>query len=264
MTDELAEEIIQLQRASDTPPSDLQSRYAEVVRSLQRSNTDLEQFAYAASHDLQAPIRKIRQYSKMLMEDCGGEMDPECRRYLSSIESASTHAYHLIDGLLSFSRIGHKLADAGPVDLNEVVKRSEDVLHLDIEEKGARITVDEPLPVVLGDWTLLSQVFQNLIGNAIKFRREEVPPRIRITWVRVGDTAVIRVTDNSEGFDMVHCDRVFSLFQRLGGHKNGLGLGLAVCRKIVESHGGQIRVEWSQPGVGTTVRFTLQIHKEQS
>lgn len=242
----------------------LEERVAQRTRELQelseelaRSNAELERFAYIVSHDLKEPLRSITGFSGLLQRKLGPELDPDAQQYLEFIVGGARHMQALIDGLLEYARAGREQAAAQPVDLGDVVDKTRTQLAVLIEETGAEVVVSAPLPRIEGDPLRLGQLFQNLIGNALKFR-SEAPPRIRIEARDSGDCWQLAVADNGIGIEPKHQQRVFEVFQRLHGREEypGTGIGLAICKKIVESHGGRIWVE-STPGAGTTFLFTL-------
>jgi PAS domain S-box-containing protein len=225
-------------------------------RELARSNAELEQFAYVASHDLQEPLRMVSSYMQLLKRRYHGKLDADADEFIDFAVTGAARMQSLILDLLAFSRVGTRGSVCEPVRCDEVVERALANLRLAIEESGAEVEV-EPLPVVTGDSLQLSQVFQNLVGNALKFRGPE-PPRVHVSATKLDGEWQFRVRDNGIGIDPQYADRVFIIFQRL--HKkesySGTGIGLAICKKIVERHGGRIWVE-SEPGQGATFCFTL-------
>ncbi|MEU8589488.1 ATP-binding protein [Streptomyces sp. NPDC048664] len=224
---------------------------------LKRSNEELEQFAYIASHDLQEPLRKVSSFTQLLQRRYRGQLDDRADQYISYAVDGANRMQVLINDLLAFSRIGRVHNALDPVDLHTVLDKTLDTLSISIEEAGARIT-REDLPTVAGDTTQLGMLWQNLISNAIKFRAPERTPEIHI-GVRQGDGLwQFTVTDNGIGIEPEYADRVFVIFQRLHTKDRypGSGIGLAMCKKIVEHHGGTIRVEpTAEPG--TRIAFTL-------
>ncbi|PNY79457.1 GAF domain-containing protein [Deinococcus koreensis] len=224
---------------------------------LRRSNADLEQFAYIASHDLQAPIRAVTSFGDILALKYSGQLDERGQRYLRYISESGRHMKKLVDDLLTFSRIATDqrppALTAAATVLDRVVQR----FAPEIEALDAEVFAGE-LPTVLVDGQQLDQLFQNLLGNALKYQRAGVPPRIGVSARRAGDFWSISVADNGIGIDPSYFDRIFVIFQRLHGRDTyeGTGIGLAVCKKIVERHGGQLWVE-SAAGEGSTFHFTL-------
>ncbi len=224
---------------------------------LERSNRDLEQFAYVASHDLREPLRMVSAYTELLSDRYGDLLDERGHRYLGFALDGATRMKQLIGDLLEYSKVGHD-QERSRVDLTEVVALARDNLQIAIEESGARIEHGE-LPFVVGDRTQLVQLFQNLIDNAIKFRGAE-RPMVRIGARREDDDFCrVTVADDGIGIEERFAERVFVIFQRLGGREApaGSGIGLSVAKKIVEGHGGRIWVE-SELGCGTTFNFTLR------
>jgi signal transduction histidine kinase len=224
---------------------------------LQRSNAELEQFAYVASHDLQEPLRKVASFCQMLERRYAGQLDERADQYIHFAVDGARRMQDLINDLLAFSRVGRIARPQEDVDLAELVERAKGNLAARIEETGATVQAGE-LPHVEGDPGLLSLVLQNLIGNALKFRGE-AEPHVRVDAHRDGETWEIRVADNGIGIEPEYAERIFVIFQRLHTRAayEGTGIGLAMCRKIVEYHGGRIWLDTDAPGPGTTFRFTL-------
>lgn len=229
-----------------------------VEEELRRSNAELERFAYVASHDLQEPLRTISSFAELLDRRYGEQLDESGRKYLSLLTRGAQRLKVLVDDLLVFSRLNMVREPLGPVQVEVPLQEALVRLHSAVEQTGAHVQ-HEPLPVVLGDEGELTQVFQNLIGNAIKFRRPGVVPVVRIDARDEGELWRFTVTDNGIGIEAQYFERAFGLFQRLHlrDKYEGTGLGLAIVRKIVEWHGGRTWLE-SEPGVGTTVHFTLR------
>lgn len=223
---------------------------------LRRSNEDLEQFAYVASHDLKEPLRMISSYLQIIEKRYGGKFDEEGREFFSFAMGGARRLRDLIEDLLEYSRVGTRSKPLAPTDSGSLLEEVCADLQLSISECGARITHDE-LPVVMADAGQLRQVFQNLLSNALKFRSVE-PPEIHIGVVRKWKEWRFSVKDNGIGITSDHHDRIFVIFQRLHGREryDGTGIGLAICKKIIERHGGRIWLE-SSPGRGTTFYFTL-------
>jgi signal transduction histidine kinase len=226
---------------------------------LQRSNRELEQFAYVASHDLQEPLRKVASFCQMLESRYADQLDERARQYIAYAVDGAKRMQGLINDLLAFSRVGQPGADFRPVDLNEAAGQAVSELEAAIEDSDATITVD-PLPVVTGDRTLLIQLFANLMANSIKFRRVDAPPVIKITAERKDGLWEFSCQDNGIGIEYAYRERVFVIFQRLHPRDAypGTGIGLALCRKIVDFHDGKIWVDdGPADGPGTTIRWTL-------
>ncbi len=231
-------------------------RIRKYAADLERSNRDLQHFAYVASHDLQEPLRMVRGFVELLARRYEGKLGTDADEYIHFAVDGATRMQNLIRGLLAYSRVGTQGKSLEPVDATEILKQALRNLQTAIEESGARVTHDR-LPVVAADDTQLEQLFQNLIGNAVKFR-SSAPPKIHVSVVDKSDMWQFAVTDNGIGFDPEHANRIFEMFQRLHGQAkySGTGIGLALCKRIVERHGGQIWVE-SELGKGSTFFFTL-------
>ncbi|WP_026425919.1 sensor histidine kinase [Actinokineospora inagensis] len=232
------------------------NRAQEAGRDLARSNAELEQFAYVASHDLQEPLRKVASFCQLLERRYRGKLDDKADQYIGFAVDGARRMQVLINDLLAFSRVGRhtgKHADHDATALAEAAAR--DLADV-IAAAGATVVVGD-LPTVHGEAPLLTSVFQNLIGNGVKFRGDQ-PPHITISAERADDDWVFTVTDNGIGIEAQYADRVFVIFQRLHGKDAypGTGIGLAMCRKIIEFHGGTIWVDTEHTG-GTRIRFTL-------
>ncbi len=242
-----------------TEQNDLSRIVDEKSKALETSNTDLEHFAFAASHDLQEPLRKIISYSEILEGLIEVKPGGETERILGVITNSAARMKILIEDLLKYSRVGRKDWETSTVDLNGVVALALDTL----ESRGAECHAEfkvEQLPTVAGDKSHLTMLFQNLIGNALKFRREGVPPRIEIGCRNTGGFWEFWVKDNGIGIDPRHQEKVFLLFARLHGRAKyeGTGIGLSMCRRTVEKMGGRIWVE-SDSTEGSTFKFTLPV-----
>ena len=222
---------------------------------LARSNRDLEQFAYVASHDLQEPLRMVATYTQLLAERYQGRLDESADKYIRYAVEGALRMQSLVKDLLAFSRVGRNPEAAGDCDCNLVVRSAIANLQASIQEAGAHIHY-HALPAVEGNKSELLQLFQNLIGNAIKFRGANAP-EIRISAVNKKKEWCFAVEDNGIGIAPEHADDVFVIFKRLHTREEypGSGIGLAICKKIVEHNHGRIWVE-SQPGQGSTFRFT--------
>jgi PAS domain S-box-containing protein len=225
---------------------------------LERSNRELQQFAYTASHDLQEPLRMVANFTQLLSDRYAPQLDEDAREFIAFALSGAVRMQGLIQDLLAYSRVGSRKSNLGPVDCNELLGRAISNLRTSIAENDALITHDE-LPEIPMDGTQLVQVFQNLISNGIKFKGS-IPPVLHVSAVRNGSEWVFSVRDRGIGIDPRYSQRIFGLFQRLHRTEDfpGTGIGLAICKKIVESHGGKIWVE-SKPQAGSTFFFSIPI-----
>jgi signal transduction histidine kinase len=228
----------------------------QIAQELQRSNRELEQFAYVASHDLQEPLRAVAGYVRLLERRFPTSLDPKAREYVAGAVAGATRMENLITGLLAFSRIGTQSGEFAPNDFNLLLEEALHNLSAVLEESHAEVTCNR-LPALSADSIQMVQIFQNLIGNAVKFRREEVP-RIHIGAQQNAGRWVFAVKDNGIGIEPHYFERIFQIFQRLHTRKHypGTGIGLAICKKIVERHRGAIWVE-SEPGQGSTFYFSI-------
>jgi light-regulated signal transduction histidine kinase (bacteriophytochrome) len=223
---------------------------------LRRSNAELEQFAYVASHDLQEPLRMVASYTQLLAKRYKGRLDADADEFIGFAVDGANRMQRLIQDLLAYSRVTTKQRELRLTSAEAALTRALANLRQAMAESGAVVTHD-PLPDVVADETQLSQVFQNLVGNAIKYRGD-APPRVHVGVQRRDQEWVVSVRDNGIGIDPKYFERIFLLFQRLHGreHYEGTGIGLTIARKIIERHGGRIWVE-SQPGHGACFTFTL-------
>jgi signal transduction histidine kinase len=235
-----------------------QHELAEKVEELARSNSDLEQFAYVASHDLQEPLRMVAAYTQLLAERYRGKLDDSADRYIGYAVEGASRMQALLEDLLAFSRIGRNGAEHAAADANQALDEALDNLALPLKQNAVTITRN-PLPTVMADRFQLVQLFQNLIGNAIKFRGPEAP-HLSIAAERQGQAWQFTVADNGIGIAPEHRDFIFKIFHRLHTRDEyaGNGVGLAICKKIVERHGGRIWVE-SELGRGSSFRFTFPV-----
>lgn len=231
-------------------------RLQRLVDELARSNQDLERFSYVASHDLREPLRQIKGFANLLKRRYKEILDEDAKEYFNFISEGVDRLDALIGDLLQFSRIGKEADTSREVDLGRAAEAAVANMKSSIEESGAKIHI-QPLPLVRGNRTLLVQVFQNLVGNAIKFRKDE-PPEVEIGARAEALGWLVWVRDNGIGFPQESAESIFEVFHRLHGKSqySGTGIGLAICRRAVESHGGRIWAE-SEPGKGSTFFFTL-------
>ena len=233
------------------------SERAELEESLRRSNRELEQFAYIASHDLQEPLRMVNSYLQLLERRYSDGLDDTAREFIAYATDGAVRMQGLIRDLLEYSRVTTKGKEPAPVEAGDCLSSALENLRIAIEEADGAVSVDT-LPRVMADESQLIRLFQNLVGNALKYRDKDRAPSIRVGVARRGGDWAFSVRDNGIGIAPGDFDRVFQVFQRLHGRGDyeGTGIGLAVCKKIVERHGGEIWLE-SEPGQGTTFHFTL-------
>ena len=225
---------------------------------LARSNAELERFAYVASHDLQEPLRMVSSYTQLLSRRYKGKLDASADEFIAFAVDGANRMQKLINDLLALSRVGTQARPSEPVDTGGILRRVLSDMRPTIEAAEAKIVAPEQMPTVLADGTQIGQLFQNLIGNALKFRRDELP-RVEVATEPDGDNLWrFSFRDNGIGIEPQYFERIFVIFQRLHGKESypGTGIGLAICKKIVERHGGQLWVE-SEPGQGTNFLFTL-------
>ncbi len=250
-----------------------QRELQEQIKSLNMSNRELEQFAYVASHDLQEPLRKIIAFSELLEENMKGKLEGENKLYLERITNSAGRMRVLINDLLNFSRASRNTNESENVSLNKVLQNVREDLSIKIAEMNATLSVGN-LPEVQGTYSEMQQVFQNLVSNALKFSKKEVRPEIVIQSILAPHAMVkqfpeldplakyhcITVTDNGIGIEEAFYDKIFVIFQRLHSKEayDGTGIGLAVCKKIIEKHGGKIFLS-SQKGLGTTFTILLEV-----
>lgn len=234
----------------------LYSQLRESHEELETSNADLEQFAYVASHDLQTPLRSVARYVQMLERRYADDLDERARGYIERAVAGSKRMEALIRSLLDYSRVGSRGGEFLPTDAKALVEDVVEDLAPTLAETGGEVACNG-LPVVNADETQLRQVFQNLIGNGVKFRGE-APPRVEVSAERQNGEWVFSVRDNGIGIDPEYHDQVFVIFQRLHGTGQypGTGIGLALCKRMIERHHGRMWVE-STPGGGSTFYFSL-------
>jgi signal transduction histidine kinase len=255
--DQRADELGDLGRAFNTMATSLEhSRQVVEARTseLERSNRELDQFAAVTSHDLKEPLQTVTVFAGLLNRDYRDQLDESGRTFLDSILASTDRMRTLIRDLLEFSRVGHGDLQCEEVPAEELIERARDNLAGRIAERGATVTIEE-LPTVEVDANQLCQVFQNLLSNALKFSDDEAP-QVHVSATLAERDWQFAVRDNGIGIDPAQAERIFKPFARLGAAKEGSGIGLAICQKIVEHHGGRIWVD-SVPGVGSTFYFTI-------
>jgi len=269
LDERVKERTIELQEANALLEKEIAERKATAdelrmkSEELARSNLELQQFAYIASHDLQEPLRAISGFAELLEKRYKGQMDERADKYINFIIDGTKQMNQVIFDLLEYSRVQTKAHEFGLIDMNTSLKQALRNLQASIKEKDAVITAD-PLPNLSADGIQITQLFQNLIGNALKFQKPETTPEIHVSAREQGDTWIFSITDNGIGIDPRYSERIFKIFQRLHakGEYEGTGIGLAICRRIVERHRGEITVR-SEPGVGSTFSFTLPSRYEE-
>lgn len=237
-----------------------QEELHSAMRRLEASNRELEDFAYVASHDLQEPLRKIQAFGDRLKAKHAGELAPQARDYVDRMQAAAKRMQILINDLLTFSRVTTKAQPFTPVDLGQIAREVAHDLELRAHDAGGEISIGA-LPSIDADPLQMRQLLQNLVSNALKFHREGVPPRVEVSGESDNGRARVVVKDNGIGFEEKYAERIFTMFERLHGRGiyEGTGIGLAICRKIAERHGGEIAAR-STPGEGSTFTVTLPIH----
>jgi light-regulated signal transduction histidine kinase (bacteriophytochrome) len=227
-----------------------------LVRELERSNADLQAYAYSVSHDLQEPLRVVSCYIDLIERRSRSQLNEECRELMSMVRSSARRMSDLLKGLLEFSRAGLSDRAMSEIDCQAVLDEVIESLAIEIRNTGARISIGA-MPRVHGWEGPLQQVFLNLVGNALKYKNRHAPPQIAISAEKRGDEWQFTVEDNGIGFEMAYAEEIFGVFQRLDtGERQGTGIGLAITRRIVERHGGRI---WAQstPGRGAKFHFTI-------
>lgn len=252
----LAIQDVTEQRLANAERVRVQSELEKLATELARSNQDLERFAYVASHDLQEPLRMVASYTQLLARRYAGQLDARADKYIAYAVDGATRMQELVNGLLAYSRVSRQGEDFVPVACEQVLESVLRNLEHACRKTGAVVTHDA-LPTIRGNPTQLTQLLQNLISNALKFRGSE-PPRVHVSARAAADQWLFSVRDNGIGIDPQYFQRIFVIFQRLHTREqySGTGIGLALCKKIVEHHGGRLWVE-SAPGSGSTFLFTL-------
>jgi len=241
-----------------TESKQAEEKLKQITAEMQRSNTELEQFAYVISHDLQEPLRMVSSYTQLLAKRYQSKLDADADEFIAYAVDGAKRMQALLYDLLEYSRVGTRGKPFSLANCKDIVEQAMANLKVAIEESGALVSYDT-LPTIMADEGQLVRLFQNLIGNAIKFRREE-PPRVHISANRSYNVVVFSVRDNGIGIGPQHSQSIFEIFRRLHTKEEypGTGMGLAICKKIVERHGGRISVQ-SQPGEGSTFYFTIQV-----
>jgi len=237
---------------------ELELRVQKRTAELKRSNEELQQFAYVASHDLQEPLRMVASYMQLLERKYKGQLDEKADMYIGFAVDGASRMKALINDLLNFSRVDSKAQELMPTDFNVIIEEVKQNLKEAIKESNAEVIVEAILPTVNAEKTQMIQLFQNFISNAIKFRGD-IPPVIIVSAEEQATHWIFKIKDNGIGIEKEYFDRIFVIFQRLNDRTEypGTGIGLAICKKIVERHGGQIWLE-SQPGNGTTFFFSIK------
>jgi signal transduction histidine kinase len=257
------EDVRELNDDLEKRVADRTAELRERTADLSRSNAELQQFAYVASHDLQEPLRMVASFTQLLAKRYNDKLGDDAREFIHYAVDGATRLQTLIGDLLNYSRVGTHAKPLQPTQCDAALDRVLASLKLAIHDTGTTIT-REPLPVVMADEVQLCQLFQNLLTNAMKFRSDK-PSRVHIFAKREGDFWRISVRDNGIGIAPEHTDRIWVIFQRLHTKTEypGTGIGLAICKKIAERHGGSIAVEPS-PGGGSTFYFTIPVYKTQT
>jgi light-regulated signal transduction histidine kinase (bacteriophytochrome) len=254
---EASREVIRLKTLEERKKSEQELTLAQSAsRDLERSNADLERFAFVASHDLQEPLRMVTNFSQLLARTYKGQLDERADEYLEYIQTGTRRMATLIEDLLSYSQIVHSTEEGVPVDCNVILDKVLGSCRVIIEENGAIVTRD-PLPTMEGDEGQISQLFHNLLTNALKYRKRDVAPEVHVSAQRTANEWLFSFRDNGIGIAKEYLEQIFVIFKRL--HKTteypGTGIGLALCQRIIEGRAGRIWVE-SKPGGGSTFYFT--------
>jgi light-regulated signal transduction histidine kinase (bacteriophytochrome) len=241
----------------------MQEQLQRTLDELKRSNTELQQFAYVASHDLQEPLRMVSSYVQLLERRYKGKLDSNADEFIQFAVDGSNRMQTMIQALLLYSRVNTRGKPPEPTDCEDILSQTMQNLQAAITERNAEVTHD-PLPTIQADGIQMVQLFQNLIGNGIKFQQEGQRPHVHISAEDKGADWLFAFRDNGIGIDPEFKERIFVIFQRLHGREKypGTGIGLSVCKRIVERHGGTIWVE-SEPGKGAAFKFTIPKHREE-
>ncbi|MDB5200623.1 MAG: response regulator [Ferruginibacter sp.] len=273
---EQLEKEIEERKKSEAQVNELNVQLMDNIEQLKSTNEELDNFAYIASHDLQEPLRKIRTFSDMLVKKYGETINPSAIDYLEKIDRSSKRMQQLIDDILSFSRFSNNSDDFIPTDLNVLLDQVVSDLELTIEEKSAQVRATH-LPTLQVVPAMISQLFQNLLSNALKFSRPGIPPVIDISTGTIKGTNIpgikphltqeefntISFSDNGTGFEEKYAEMIFIIFKRLENNKQGTGIGLAICKKIVDKHHGYIYAT-SSPGKGSKFTIALPAEREEA
>ncbi len=257
------EDIVRANRELEASQAALRAADAKLREhgeQLARTNKELEAFTYTVSHDLKEPLRGIEAFNRILIDEYAAALDDQGRHYLEVVGESAVRLRTLIDDLLAFCRVGRQQMAPGPVDLGAIVRETLGALRFSIDEARASVIVSPELPTIVGHAVLMRELFGNLVGNSLKYRRPDVAPRIEIGCRRPdGATVEISIADNGIGVPSEQRERVFGLFQRLHTRERypGTGVGLALCKRIVEEHRGAIALD-DTPGGGCTVRVALR------
>ena len=245
-----------------TERKQIKKKLKRTLADLKRSNTDLQQFAYVASHDLQEPLRMVASYTQLLEERYQDKLDTDAKEFIQFAVDGALRMQRLINDLLSYSLVGARQKPVKPTDCNSVLSQVIANLSVTIEQNNVIITTDD-LPTVMADASQMQELFNNLVGNAIKFRSEHAP-RVHVSAKQNGNKWLFSVQDNGLGIDPQYNNKIFLIFQRLHSKEEypGTGIGLAICKRIVERHGGKIWVD-SNVGKGSTFYFTLPVKREE-
>ncbi|MBN1227294.1 MAG: GHKL domain-containing protein [Deltaproteobacteria bacterium] len=240
----------------------IKKKLKRTLADLKRSNIDLQQFAYVASHDLQEPLRMVASYTQLLEKRYKDKLDTDAKEFIQFAVDGALRMQRLINDLLSYSLVGARQKPVKPTDCNSVLGQVITDLSVTIEQNNVIISNDD-LPNVMADASQMQELFKNLIGNAIKFRSEQAP-RVHISAKKDRNKWLFSVKDNGLGIDPQYKDKIFLIFQRLHSKEEypGTGIGLAICKRIVERHGGKIWID-SNVGKGSTVYFTLPLKREE-